>query len=190
MTGKSHLTIGLVTYAAVWARPLGAFGAPPFGGSPTAATLPVALLAVALGALLPDIDHPSGAIAREEVAGVAVFKPFAWGIGAVFGHRGPTHSLLALAALLALGQWPAAPWAWLNLGWLVGWGYATHLAADALTKSGVPLFWPLAARFGLPPVRRLRFVTGTWREGLIVGLLALTCFLYAIQPWLGAAPFP
>jgi inner membrane protein len=185
VTGKSHLTIGLVTYASVWARPLGSFAAPLFASTTELPALPVALVLVALGALLPDIDHRRGALARERVAGVRVFSPVAWGVATVFGHRGPTHSALALAAIVALGQWPGAPWTWLGVGWLLGWGYALHLAADALTKSGVPLFWPLGARFGLPPARRLRFATGSWREGLLVGLLTLACFLNAARPWLG-----
>ena len=182
MTGKSHLTIGLVTYASLWVRPLGPLGAPLFAGSPDVRALPVALILVALGALLPDLDHPRGALAREEVAGVPLLRPVARGIGAIFGHRGPTHSLPALAALLALGGWPGLPWAWLNLGWLLGWGYALHLAADALTKAGVPLLWPLRARFGLPPVRRLRFASGAPREGLIVGVLTLACLLRLTVP--------
>ena len=182
MTGKSHLTIGLVTYASLWVRPLGPLGAPLFAGSPDVRALPVALILVALGALLPDLDHPRGALAREEVAGVPLLRPVARGIGAIFGHRGPTHSLPALAALLALSGWPGLPWAWLNLGWLLGWGYALHLAADALTKAGVPLLWPLRARFGLPPVRRLRFASGSWPEGLIVGALTLACLLRLTVP--------
>ena len=99
---------------------------------------------------------------------------------AVAFHRGPTHSLLALAALLLLGQWPGLPWAAGNFGWLLGWGFALHLAADALTKSGIPLFWPLRPRVGFPPVRQLRFTTGTWREGLIVGALTLACLANAL----------
>ncbi len=119
MTGKSHLTIGLITYASLWFRPLGSVGAPLFAGSPEPVGLPVALAAVALGALLPDLDHPRGALAREEIAGVPILRPVAWGLGAVFGHRGPTHSLLALAVILALGGWPGLPWAPLGLGWLL-----------------------------------------------------------------------
>ncbi len=100
MKGKSHVTIGLVTYASVWAQPLGPLHAPLLAGSPAPQGLLVGLVVVALGSLLPDIDHAEGTLARERVAGVPVFKLVAWGVGAVFGHRGPTHSLLALAALL------------------------------------------------------------------------------------------
>ena len=174
------MTIGLATYASVWIHPVGPLAAPLLKGSPAPAALLVALTVVALGALLPDIDHIHGALAEERVAGVRVLRPVAWGLGSLFGHRGPTHSLLALAALLLLGQWPGLPWAAGNFGWLIGWGFAPHLAADALTKSGIPLFWPLRARVGFPPVRQLRFTTGTWREGLIVGALTLACLANAL----------
>jgi inner membrane protein len=181
MKGKSHVTIGIVTSASVWAQPLGPLHAPLLADSPAPQGLLVGLLVVALGSLLPDIDHAEGTLARERVAGVPVFKLVAWGVGAVFGHRGPTHSLLALAALLLLGEFPWAPWAFANLGWLLGWGYALHLAADSLTKAGIPLFWPLPARFGLPPWRRLRLTTGSWREGVTVLALMIACIANAVR---------
>lgn len=61
------------------------------------------------------------------------------------GHRGVTHSLLfAIAGTVGLSVWCAsvgAPW-WYGLG--LGWGWLTHLLADAMTKRGVPaLWWPL-----------------------------------------------
>lgn len=72
-------------------------------------------------------------------------------------HRGPTHSL-AFAALVGtafggVGSLAAAqvgPVAAVGLG---GFGFAVgavtvgaHLLADALTPSGVPLFWPISGR--------------------------------------------
>ena len=181
MTGKSHVTIGIVTYASVWAHPLGPLHAPLLAGSPAPQGLVVALVLVSLGSLLPDIDHAEGALARERIAGLPLFKPASWGIGALFGHRGPTHSLLACAALILLGEFPLLPWAGANLGWLIGWGYALHLAADALTRAGIPLFWPLPARFGFPPWRRLRFATGSWHEGITVLAVMLACLANAVQ---------
>lgn len=186
MTGKSHVTVGVVTYASVWAHPLGVVSAPLLGGAHSALALPVALALVLLGSLLPDIDHPEGSLANEEVIGLPVLKPLAWLIGTIFGHRGVTHSLLALAAVIALGEAPMLPWAWANLGWLIGWGYASHLVADAMTKQGVPLLWPLPLHVGLPPFRSLRFRTGTWREGFTVAVLTLLCVANVVGrylPW-------
>jgi inner membrane protein len=66
------------------------------------------------------------------------------------GHRGLTHSLLAVVGGLMLIQ---AMEPKTLLGRLVepmALGYLSHLAADALTPAGVPLLWPLKQRFALP----------------------------------------
>jgi inner membrane protein len=173
MTGKSHVTIGVVTYASLWLQPIERVGAPTLAGTGSALALPVALALVVLGSLLPDLDHDDGQLANARILGVPLLKPLSWLIGALFGHRGATHSALALGGLIALGELPFLPWAWANLGFLLGWGYAFHLLADALTKSGIPLLWPLDRRFGFPPFRALRFTTGTWPETLIVALLTV-----------------
>jgi membrane-bound metal-dependent hydrolase YbcI (DUF457 family) len=197
MTGKSHVTIGVVTYASLWAHPLGAIelpllarqfgpvGAPLLANTHSVLALPIALALVTLGALLPDLDHPDGRLANERVFGIPVLKPFAWLLGKIFGHRGATHSLLALAGLIALGEVSLLPWAWAHLGLIIGWGYAFHLLADMLTKRGVPLLWPLGWDFGFPPFRALRFTTGTWPEALIVAFLTLACFANATRVFFG-----
>lgn len=117
---------------------------------------PDGLAAAALGALLPDIDHPSSWFGRR-VRSVSV--PLAM----VFGHRGITHSLLAvvgcLFGLLILGRGAIAP--------AVLVGYLSHLLCDSLTKGGVPLLWPWRRPFG---PRLLR--TGGLAEFLIGALLA------------------
>ncbi len=184
MTGKSHVTIGLLTYTSLWAHSIGPFNAPLLGGTRSVLALPVALAIVALASLLPDLDHPEGRLANERVLGIPILKPFAWIIHAIFGHRGVTHSLLVLVGIVLLGNLPGLPWAWANLGLLVGWGYAFHLLADSLTKSGIPLLWPLDFRFGLPPIRSLRFATGSWREGFTVAFLTLACIANAVRYFL------
>jgi membrane-bound metal-dependent hydrolase YbcI (DUF457 family) len=62
-----------------------------------------------------------------------------------FGHRGATHSLAFSTAAGAAGIVVASalgqPWWW---GLFVGWGWLSHVVADALTKRGAPaLWWPL-----------------------------------------------
>ncbi len=83
-------------------------------------------------------------------------------------HRGRTHSLAAVA-LLAVGaaflQFP--PW---TIGFLAG--YVSHLLADSLTHSGIPILWPFSqARFHLLPFG-LKLTTGSWVEYLIVTPIA------------------
>ncbi len=93
-----------------------------------------------LGALLPDIDHPQSAVGRRiPFLSVPLTK--------VFGHRGVTHSLLAVTAVVfALRQWSGyepgiiAP---------LCIGYLSHLGGDMLTPSGVPLLWPVRRTFSL-----------------------------------------
>lgn len=229
MTGNSHVTIGVMTYAALWAYPLGPvtyplgstvyaigpLGVPLLADTRSLLALPLALMLVALGALLPDVDHPEGRLVNSRLFGIEFFRVLPWlltliaaiykvltipitlifklagvrlhntGFRANFGHRGITHSLLTLAVVVALGELPFFPWSWLHPGLLIGWGYASHLLADSLTKSGIPLFWPLEQRFGFPPFRILRFTTDTWPEYLIVAILTVICVANATRAFLG-----
>lgn len=125
---------------------------------------PAALTAAGLGALLPDIDHPQSWFGRR-VRAVSV------PIALVFGHRGITHSLLALvvclAGLLLLGRDAvAAP---------VIVGYVSHLLCDSMTVGGVPLLWPWRRNFGLRLVRTGSVVELAFAAGLLV---------VVGQPWL------
>ncbi|HSH78740.1 MAG TPA: metal-dependent hydrolase [Herpetosiphonaceae bacterium] len=103
-------------------------------------------------------------------------------IQSVTTHRGLTHSL-AGAAVVALVSIALSVLvtptrnAWWGLAWSAGW--ASHLAADALTLSGLKLLQPWSEqRYWLAP-RLLRFRVGTWPDALlgavvpVLGLLAL-----------------
>ncbi|MDC9616110.1 metal-dependent hydrolase [Xenorhabdus khoisanae] len=106
--------------------------------------LPGALLA----SLLPDIDHPSSTLGR-------LFRFISIPIARLCGHRGFTHSLLALIAGITLFQteippdWPI-PTDFIHAMVV---GYISHLIADMLTPAGIPLLWPLRIRFCIPIVR-------------------------------------
>ena len=151
MMGYSHMACG----CALWAGVRLLFPGPP-------GSLPPELGLAALGSLLPDIDEPQSLMGRR-------LGFLAWPIKLVFGHRGFTHSLVALALVLAglaaaagAGLLPAA-------GAAAFWvGYAGHLAGDGLTTSGVPLFWPAEARVRAP----LTFPTGGVVEHLLAAGLA------------------
>src|SRR4051812_27051315 len=119
----SHVALG----AAAWALAAPGFGRPALDAG--------SLALAALGALLPDIDHPKSWVGRR-------LRPVSDGIAAVFGHRGITHSLLAVAGcgLLLRGNW-ALP---------VVLGYLSHLGGDLLTPAGLRLFWPLPGRWAVP----------------------------------------
>jgi inner membrane protein len=142
MMAVSHVVVG----GALWAGVAYATGQP---------TEPTALGLAALGSLLPDIDHP-GSWAGKRMALISI--PLA----ALIGHRGLTHSLLAIAvfALLLALLGPdhlAAP---------LAVGYLSHLLADSLTLSGVPLLWPSKRPFGLRLIR-----TGSLPEIALIAAL-------------------
>ncbi len=98
-----------------------------------------------LTALLPDIDHPKSVLGQR-------LKWLSSPIARLFGHRGFTHSLLAIAAGILFIQtrlppdWPIPTDAYHAM--IVG--YLSHILADMLTPSGVPLLWPCRWRFRLP----------------------------------------
>lgn len=126
MMAGSHIVVG----AALWAvcAKLG-------GGNPAE---PQALAAAAMGALLPDIDHPQSWAGRK-------LRPISVPLSMLVGHRGVTHSAIAVLAGLAVLML-------VETGWLVApvvVGYLSHLLADSLTPSGVPLLWPSRRRFTL-----------------------------------------
>lgn len=98
-----------------------------------------------LTCLLPDIDHPKSFLGQRLKW---VSKP----IARAFGHRGFTHSLLAVFALLAT-FYLKVPDTWIiPADALQGMvlGYLSHIVADMLTPAGVPLLWPCRWRFRLP----------------------------------------
>ena len=100
-------------------------------------------------ALLPDLDHPRSLLGRQ--------LPWISGpLSRLFGHRGFTHSLLAVGmAVWGLAQVEAP---WLLSGAVKDAlivGYLSHLLGDWLTPMGIPLLWPWRRRFRLPglPIR-------------------------------------
>ena len=153
MMAGSHVALG----AAAW------LAAAPRLGLPALEAVPLGL--AVLGSLLPDIDHPKSWVGKR-------VKPVSNIIGAVFGHRGVTHSLLAVVAcavLLARDGLPHALIAPLVVG------YLSHLAADLLTPGGLRLAWPLRGTYALPLCR-----TGSAFEPLVVAL---------ILAWVGCGTF-
>ncbi|MDC9582517.1 metal-dependent hydrolase [Xenorhabdus sp. PR6a] len=103
---------------------------------------------VLLASLLPDIDHPSSTLGR-------LFRFISIPIARLCGHRGFTHSLLALLVGVTLFQteipsdWPI-PTDFVHAMII---GYISHLIADMLTPAGIPLLWPLRIRFCFPILR-------------------------------------
>jgi len=114
-----------------------------------------------LGNLLPDIDHPTSSFGRRVL-------PISLPLSLIFGHRGITHSLIAVAGMSWLAWYAVSQLAW-NPGYSVPFvaglatGYLSHLAGDWMTNSGVPLLWPSRRRFVAP----IRLFTGDVLECLL-----------------------
>ena len=138
------------------------------------------------GSWLPDIDRLGSRVHRRSqperrslVAGLVglVARLPALAFAVIARHRGVSHSLVGasfaglLAALVAA---PAGPAVSTVVATGVLAGYVAHLAADGLTPSGVPLFTPLSRRRVWLVPRPWRIPTGSWREGLVALLAALT----------------
>jgi len=125
----------------------------------------IILAGAVFGSMLPDIDHPKSAFGRRVL-------PLSLPISAIFGHRGITHSLLAV-----MGMSAAIWYALTRLEWHAGYsvplvvglgvGYLSHLAGDWMTNSGVPLLWPSSRRFVSP----VRIFTGDAIEYLLAFLI-------------------
>jgi inner membrane protein len=98
-----------------------------------------------LTCLLPDIDHPRSFLGQR-------LKWLSLPIARVFGHRGFTHSLLAIAAGILLFTFKFASDMLIPLDAFHGMiiGYLSHIVADMLTPAGVPLLWPCRWRFRIP----------------------------------------
>jgi inner membrane protein len=119
----------------------------------------------AFGGTLPDIDHPNSWLGRK-VPGVSHL------VRLCLGHRGGTHSLLAVVACVfglfaalqsqRVGIGPVSPMVAAGITSLMV-GYISHLLADATTKSGIPVLWPYRRTFRSP----IAFTTGSWVEPIV-----------------------
>lgn len=118
-----------------------------------------------LGSYLPDIDHPKSAFGSRVL-------PLSLPISAVFGHRGITHSLIAVVGVSALSWWVLKTAHW-EQSWLlplvegVAVGYLSHLVGDYFTNSGIPLLWPSRRKFVSP----VKLCTGDIREYILALVL-------------------
>ena len=195
MLGHSHVVIATATWGALWWRPLTLATV----GGPTV-TAPQALLpadfppfvaslfVVAVGALLPDLDHPQALLANWKPAGRGgplglwrLVRPLlipSLMVREVLGHRGPLHSILAGVAVCSAVEYIALALGAPGVGRALAWGYVAHLLADMLTRRGVPLLWPFSRR-RLSFPRPVTVRTGGFGEALYLAATGALAALYA-----------
>jgi inner membrane protein len=142
----SHVILGAAAWT--WAAPH--LGLP--------AVDPLAIALSMAGALLPDIDHPSSWVGRRLRV---ISRPLA----ATIGHRGITHSFVAVIAGLMVLRWEGVRRGAIDP---LAVGYLSHLAADVLTTSGLRLAWPSPRRQAIGLCR-----TGSVTETVIVASVAI-----------------
>lgn len=142
----------------------------------------VLMACAAAGATVPDLDAVESKIKHVQVLGIKPFVPVSRAINRDLGHRGLLHSL-----------WGWVGWTMLVLLWGIGigWmpvialslGYASHLAGDACTKTGIPLCYPgRKAHYLLPTSWRVS--TGSGYEEMFFVIFALACLVLALSQML------
>ncbi|ADO09320.1 Inner membrane protein ydjM precursor [Pantoea vagans C9-1] len=136
-----------------------------------------------LTCLLPDIDHPKSLLGQR-------LRWLSHPIARAFGHRGFTHSLLAVAAGLWLFQINLPQSSPIPADVLQGLtlGYLSHIVADMLTPAGVPLLWPCHWRFRLPILRSQK--GNQLERALCLGLVGYALWFPVGMPSFGANGWP
>jgi inner membrane protein len=136
-----------------------------------------------LTCLLPDIDHPKSLLGQR-------LRWLSHPIARAFGHRGFTHSLLAIAAGLWLFQINLPQSSPIPPDVLQGLtlGYLSHIVADMLTPAGVPLLWPCRWRFRLPILRSQK--GNQLERALCLGLVGYALWFPVGMPSFGANGWP
>ncbi len=164
MSGTTHQMIALVS--AFWLLTFY-----PITLGPVLGTL--AVIAVMVGALTPDIDQPTANAWRRLLGGNTmgnIFRAFSG------GHRHMTHSILGIF-LVGWGlRWlaynlvnPDYTTQALVLVYAFMVGYISHAIADSFTDRGVPWFWPFHLHIKIPPgPEEVRVTTNSFVERIVV----------------------
>lgn len=129
----------------------------------TLATALVAFSANMIGGLAPDLDQPTANLWRRLRGGSILGRIVSPLIG---GHRFLSHSIvgifLAGAIVKAiLGMMKGILLVDMNIVWWAFMiGFISHLIMDLFTHEGIPVFFPIPFKIGIPPLRFLRIKTG------------------------------
>lgn len=163
MTGRTHDIIAfasILTVASIY---------PPQSLNVLTAT--ACLVSGVIGALSPDMDQATNRLWDLLPAGNLVGKILRH---LMLGHRTISHSILGLFIYYKFLEFIVPKIlnpAYIN-GELVFYclmiGAISHIAADSLTKEGIPLFFPLKIQIGVPPIRKLRITTGKFVESVLI----------------------
>ncbi len=149
------------------------------------ATALVAFIANMIGGIAPDVDQSTAPFWRNLPIGSMFGRFFGKILG---GHRFLSHSILGVFIFGAL--WRVVlevlkpSFTTLNMDiiwWAFMIGFLSHLVMDTFTREGVPWLLPIPIKFGIPPIRHFRVVTGGIIEKFAIfpGLILLNFYLYS-----------
>ena len=119
------------------------------------ATSPMTITLVAVGSLLPDLDHPKSTVGR-------LLLPISTYLNRTIGHRTLTHSMLLWFPLNMLGLYFFKPLFYLTLGGI------SHLVLDCWNVSGVMLFNPFSEKLFVLAGRKYRIRSGSRPELVLI----------------------
>lgn len=163
MTSRTHDVIAMASLLTM------AIAFPP--NNLNLSTLGVSLVSNMIGALIPDMDQATNRLWAIIPGG----NNFARIWRHIFlRHRTITHSLLGIILMyktleFVLPKILNADYVNIQIVFVsIMIGYLSHLFADAFTKDGLPLFFPLAIKIGFPPIKSLRITTDSWVEKYLV----------------------
>jgi inner membrane protein len=149
-------------------------------------TLFSCLIGNIIGALMPDMDQATNRLWDLLPAGNAIGRIFR---RLMISHRTISHSILGIFIIYHLLKFiiPKV----LNPVYIhtdlvifsILTGFISHIAADSLTREGIPLFFPVKFKIGFPPFEFLRITTGKFMEKFIIfpGVLAYIIWLVYYQ---------
>ena len=129
---------------------------------------PMLISSGAIAGLLPDVDLSKSPAGR-------VLFPISRLLEKRFPHRSCTHSILASVAIASLvyGLAYSSVISW-KLAHAIEIGYTFGYLVDAITKSGIQLFFPANLRCVVPGNRNLRLSTGSnWEYAILVLVVAV-----------------
>ena len=147
------------------------------------------ILAVMIGALTPDLDHPAANLWNRMIGSNTLSKLFQVFSG---GHRHLTHSFVGINGIWWL-LWQvihrfiqpqyAESLTYVWIAFMIG--YISHSVADTITDRGVPWFWPFQFSIKLPPgPEELRVTTGSFVEIILLrGGIIISIFFLLSSHW-------
>jgi inner membrane protein len=135
-----------------------------------------------IAGLLPDVDISKSPAGR-------VLFPISRLLEKRFPHRSCTHSIVAslVVGVVVYGLAYSSVISW-QLAHAIEIGYTFGYLVDAITKSGIQLFFPANLRCVVPGNRKLRLSTGSnWEYAVLVLVVAMLLLVLSVNTQGGIA---